>query len=345
MEKKNRLNRKLDHIENTLRLPDGPNSPGFEDIHLIHQALPGIDWDDIDTSQNIWGKTLSFPLIINAITGGPTETEDINRKLSQLAAEYSIGMAVGSQTAALELPTAIPTFKIARIVNPNGLLIANVSANSPYNKALQAVEMIEADALQLHINTAQEIFMEEGDRRFSQLEENIAEIHSRSPVPIIVKEVGFGISKECASKLSSIGIKWIDVGGTGGTNFINIESARSDKSITTSLTSWGIPTVASLLEIKKQNLPIQLIASGGIRNGLDLLKSLALGAVAGAIASSFLKAALKPGTDEISKLVLNVKSDFKKGMLLCGCKTTSELRNIPVITTGFIKEWLDQRNS
>jgi len=119
--------------------------------------------------------------------------------------------------------------------------------------------------------------MEEGDRRFSQLEENIAEIILKSPVPIIVKEVGFGISKECAHKLHSIGVKWVDVGGTGGTNFINIESARSDKSIITSLVSWGIPTAASLLEIKNENLPIKLIASGGIRNGLDLLKSIAMG--------------------------------------------------------------------
>ncbi|KUO50487.1 MAG: hypothetical protein APF76_07480 [Desulfitibacter sp. BRH_c19] len=345
MEKKNRLKRKLDHIENTLKFPDGPNSPGFEDIYLIHQALPGIDWDEIDTSQNLWGKTLSFPLIINAITGGPVETEELNKKLSLLAAEYSIGMAVGSQTAALELSTSIPTFRIARKVNPNGLLLANVSANSPYHKALAAVDMIEADALQLHINTAQEIFMEEGDRRFSQLEENIAEIILKSPVPIIVKEVGFGISKECAHKLHSIGVKWVDVGGTGGTNFINIESARSDKSIITSLVSWGIPTAASLLEIKNENLPIKLIASGGIRNGLDLLKSIAMGAVSGAIAGSFIKAAVKPGTDEINQLLTAIKNDFRKGMLLSGCKNISELRNIPVIINGFIKEWIDTRSS
>ena len=345
MEKKSRLQRKLDHIENTLKLPDGPNSPGFEDIYLIHQALPGIDWHAIDTSQNLWGKTLAFPIIINALTGGPLETEGINKKLGLIAAEFSLGMAVGSQTAALENSSSVRTFKIARKMNPKGILIANVSANCAYNKAVKAVEMIEADALQLHINAAQEIFMDEGDRLFSHLEDNICEIVSRSPVPVIIKEVGFGISLECAVKLFNIGVEWVDVGGSGGTNFIKIEAARSEGWHATSLTSWGIPTAASLLEIKGSNLPLKLIASGGIRNGLDLLKSLALGAVAGAIAGPFLKAALRPGTDEISKLVMHICNDFKKGMLLSGCKNIADLKKAPVIITGFIKEWLNERNS
>ena len=340
MKKKNRLQRKLDHIENTFKFSDGPNSPGFEDIHLIHQALPGIDWHDIDTSQNLWGKTLSFPLIINALTGGPLETEDINKKLALIAAEFSLGMAVGSQTAALEDSSNARTFKIVRKVNPKGILIANVSANCSYKKAIEAVEMIEADALQLHINAAQEIFMDEGDRLFSHLEDNISEVISKSPVPVIVKEVGFGISRECAVKLSNIGVEWVDVGGSGGTNFIKIEAARSnDSGYVTSLTNWGIPTAANLLEIKKSNLPLKIIASGGIRSGLDLLKSLALGAVAGAIAGPFLKVSLKPGNDEINKLVMHICDDFKKGMFLSGHKDLTSFKKVPIIITGFTKEW------
>ena len=344
MKKKNRLQRKLDHIENTFRFSDGPNSSGFEDIHLIHQALPGIDWHDIDTSQNLWGKTLSFPLIINALTGGPLETEEINKKLALIAAEFSLGMAVGSQTAALEDFSNARTFRIARKVNPKGILIANIGANCSYKKALEAVEMIEADALQLHINVAQEIFMDEGDRLFSQLEDNIYEIVSKSPVPVIVKEVGFGISRECAAKLSNIGVEWVDVGGSGGTNFIKIESARSnDDGYVTSLTNWGIPTAASLLEIKKSNLPLKIIASGGIRSGLDLLKSLTIGATAGAIAGPFLKASLASGTDEISKLVMHICNDLKKGMLLSGYKDISECKKGSIVVTGLVKEWINQR--
>lgn len=187
--------------------------------------------------------------------------------------------------------------------------------------------------------------MDEGDRHFSHLGDNICEIVSRSPVPVIVKEVGFGISLECALKLSNMGVEWVDIGGSGGTNFIKIEAARSEEEYATSLTSWGIPTAASLLEIKGSNLPLKVIASGGIRNGLDLLKSLTLGAVTGAIAGPFLKAALKPGTDEINKLVMHICSDFKKGMLLSGCRNITELKKAPIIITGFIKEWLSGRNS
>lgn len=303
MQTKARLKRKLDHIENAIIQSDGPSIPGFKDIYLVHQALPGVNWNDIDSTQNLWGKKLSFPLIINAITGGPLEAKEINKKLALLAAEHNIGMAVGSQTIALQISSAAETFKVARKVNPNGLLIANIGANIGFRKAIEVVEMIEADALQVHINTAQEIFMDEGDRDFAQLENNIAEIIFNSPVPVIVKEVGFGISKECASKLYQKGVRWIDVSGTGGTNFIKIETARSKENKYTSLTNWGIPTVSSVLEIKQSQLPVKLIASGGLRNGDHLLKAISIGAIAGAIAGPFIKSIMQLGNEELNNFI------------------------------------------
>lgn len=341
-----RLKRKIEHIYKSVEIPDGPKKTGFDDVTLIHQALPGVNWDEIDTSLTLWGKTLSFPMIINAITGGPYEAHEINKNLAQIAKTFNIGIAVGSQTAGIEIPSAKKTFEIVRKCNPNGLILSNVSANSSYKSVLEAIEMIEADAVQLHLNVAQEIFMNEGDRNFSNIEENIAIIVSKSPVPVVVKEVGFGISRETAVKLHDLSVEWIDVGGSGGTNFIKIESDRSKNNQETSLVDWGIPTAASILEIKNTKLPINIIASGGIRNGHQLLKALALGAVCGTAAGPFLKNTYN--SKDITKAKNNLLQwidDFKKGMLLTGCRNLEQVRKMPFVLSGFLKEWVEARKS
>ena len=184
------------------------------------------------------GQGLSLPLIINAMTGGIQEAWDFNRDISELGAQFNIGVAVGSQTIALENRQLAESFKIVRKVNPEGLILANVAANAEPQMAVRAAEMIEADGLQLHLNIPQELAMREGDRRFKGLKDNIAEIVHLSPVPVIAKEVGFGMSRETAQQLFDTGVRFFDVGGRGGTNFIAIEQARSGV-LADEFSSWG----------------------------------------------------------------------------------------------------------
>lgn len=252
-------------------------------------------------------------------------------------------MAVGSQSIAIKHPYLDESFKIVRRVNPDGLIIANVAANVAPDIALQAVDMLQADALQLHLNTAQELFMEEGDRDFSEIEKNIARIIEISPVEVIVKEVGFGISKETAKKLFSLGVFWIDVGGSGGTNFIDIESKRYKKRLLEPPVEWGIPTAASLLEVKDVASSINMIASGGIRTALDVIKCFALGASAVAIAGPFLQLIKNEGKEDLIEYICQLQEDIKRLMLLSGVKNPIEMQKVDIIISGKLREWQLQR--
>lgn len=335
--------RKLDHIEEFLKTKDGPLSTGFEDLFIPHQAFPSNLWSDVSLSTLLFNKNIDMPLIINALTGGPHELLKINSLLAEASDELGIGMAVGSQSLALEDRSFCDSFTIVRKKNPEGLIIANVSANIIPQKALEAVEMIEADALQLHLNIAQELFMEEGDRDFCKLEENIFNIVRLSPVEVIVKEIGFGISKESAEKISKLGVKWLDIGGAGGTNFITIESRRGEKKYLKPPIEWGIPTAASLLEVKGSKADLKYIASGGVRSALDIIKSFALGAEAVAIAGPLLRIAAKNNLQELIKYLSTLQKDVERLVFLCGAKTSQDMKNKDMIITGKMKEWQLQR--
>jgi isopentenyl-diphosphate delta-isomerase len=337
------LQRKLDHLKNSIEENDGPGTSGFEDIHLVHQALPGLSWHEINTETVLFGKKINMPLIINALTGGPPQTLEINKSIAEAAERTKIGMALGSQSLAIKRPHLDDSFKIVRKVNPDGLIIANVSGNVKPKAALEAVEMLQADALQLHLNPAQELFMDEGDRDFKNIRENIIRIIDDCPVEVIVKEVGFGISFETARILSDIGIKWIDIGGSGGTNFINIETMRSDKKYSEPPLQWGIPTAASILEIMSLKKDINIIAGGGIRNSLDMVKCFALGVKAVAVAGPILKLAVNEGVDGVIKYINHHQQDVRKILLLSGVKIPYDMKNRDVIITGKLREWQIQR--
>lgn len=337
--------RKLEHIHWALKIPEGPKTNGFEDVHLIHQALPELNFNDIDLSCQWLGKWLKAPLLINAITGGPEETGHINASLAKIAKKFGLAMAVGSQSAALENPDLRKTFTIARKANPHGLLLANVSARIPWKEALQAVEMIEADGLQLHLNVLQELLMDEGDRNFRGILDNIGNISENCPVPVIVKEVGFGLSKETAQKLFQTGIRILDLGGLGGTNFAAIEIYRKKEHSHQPFLEWGIPTACSLLEVASLGLPIQIVASGGIRTGIEVCKALRLGADLVGIAGSFLKVLLNKGEKEFSKLVESLMTEIKMTLLLTGARNFQDLKSVPMVITGNTREWLRQREA
>lgn len=336
--------RKLEHIHWALKVPEGPKTNGFEDVHLIHQALPELNFKDIDLSCQWLGKSLKAPLLINAITGGAEETSQINALLSKTAKMFGLAMAVGSQSAALENRDLRKTYSVARKINPQGVLLANVSANVSWKEALQAIEMIEADGLQLHLNVLQELLMDEGDRDFKGILDNIRYIIEHSPVPVIVKEVGFGLSKEASQKLYQAGVRILDLGGLGGTNFAAIETFRNKKHTRQTFVEWGIPTACSLLEVTSLNLPIQIVASGGIRTGVEVCKALRLGAQIVGIAGTFLKVLLNEGEKEFIRLVDTLLTEIKMTLLLTGAENLDSLKTVPVVITGNTLEWLRQRN-
>lgn len=319
--------------------PEGPLKTGFDDIRLIHQAVPELDFNEIDPSVIFLGKRLECPIIINSITGGSEEAFKINQDLAWIAARHGLGMAVGSQTVAIDDPVWRDSFIIARKTNSEGLVIANLGAGARLSSAVEAVGMIQADALQAHLNVPQEMAMPEGERCFRGILKNIEEMAALLKVPVIAKEVGFGISKESAMVLYDAGVRIFDCGGSGGTNFIRIENERSGGSFN-DLDAWGIPTAISLAEVLSLNLPVQIVASGGLRSAQDIVKAMAMGADLCGIAGWFLKVLLKGGRDQLDKLIEQLIYSIKVILLLCGARNWSELQERPIVILGDTGDWM-----
>lgn len=339
-----RQSRKLDHVRCALQLQDGPGISGFQDIQLIHHCLPGLALEEIDLSTAVAGQALSQPLIINALTGGAGDVAAINEGLAILARETQSVLAVGSQYAALENKALTETYRLVRRHNPRGLVWANLGAYATPVQAAAAVEMVEAQALQLHLNTAQELFMAEGDRDFRGYQENIAAICQRLPVPVIVKEVGCGISREAAALLWECGVAALDVSGAGGTNFIAIEALRTQEELAADLLSWGIPTACALLEAGNvAGRQHGLIASGGVRTALDVVKALALGANAVAMAAPALRLVCNGPLEAAVAAWEELLQQVRRLMLLSGSRNLAALRTAPLIMRGLVEDWRRQR--
>lgn len=339
-----REERKHAHIAYAVSLEEGPLHAGWDDIHLIHQALLQDDFTHIETETVLFGKKVTQPLIINALTGGATGLEKINGSLAKVAKEAGIGLAVGSQTAGIDNRELRHTYEIVRKYNPDGLVLSNVSALVKPQEAQEAVKMVNADALQLHMNGAQELLMAEGDRNFSKMADNIKRIIEEVSVPCLVKEVGFGISFETAKKLYDLGVRVIDVSGAGGTNFAAIELARYPQQDTMDyMRFWGITSACSLLEVKNLNLPISVIASGGIYNSYDMLKALSLGADAIAIAGYFLKILVQKGEEDLLQEIQSMQEELKIMMMMVGARQISDISSLPKVVTGFTQSWCQQR--
>ncbi|HBT46424.1 MAG TPA: type 2 isopentenyl-diphosphate Delta-isomerase [Peptococcaceae bacterium] len=336
-----RFRRKLDHLR-LYREGWGAQSNAFDEVYLVHQALPEFDLKDVDLSVRWLGKTLAAPFIINAMTGGTPASLEINRILARAAARTGVAMAVGSQHIALEAPKCRETFSIVRRENPGGVILANVSAAASLDEAFRAVEMIDADGLQLHLNVVQELLMPEGDRDFSHYRQRIREVASGLSVPVIVKEVGNGLSREAAVALYGCGVRRLDIGGGGGTNFAAIESRRAgrDKSL---YSCWGLPTAISLIEVATSGLPLEITATGGIESPLEAAKALALGASLVGVAGYFLKVCLEEGEEGLVAEIERWKEDLRNFCLMCGARNIQELKDGPVIVTGRAREWLEAR--
>ncbi|WP_175991190.1 type 2 isopentenyl-diphosphate Delta-isomerase [Bacillus sp. Marseille-Q1617] len=336
-----RAQRKRDHINFALSTGQ-QDKTGFEDVKFVHQSLPNSALDDTGLQSRIGELSLSSPIFVNAMTGGGGEyTSKINGDLSILARETGIALAVGSQMSAIKSPDERKTYEIVRKNNPDGIILANLGSEATVQQAADAVEMIEADALQIHLNVIQELTMPEGDRDFKGAIDRINMIADRLSVPVIVKETGFGIGREAALALSETPIAAIDIGGYGGTNFSKIENQRRQRMLGY-FDDWGIPTALSIVETcSASDLPI--MASGGIRNSLDIVKALSLGACAAGMAGAVLRSIIDKGLNETINEVNDIHTDIRFLMCALGCNKIEDLHEVPLILSGEVHHWMKVR--
>lgn len=338
-----RSQRKMDHIQHALATNEQQTS-SFDEVRFVPNSLPNIYYGNTNLDSNLASFRLSSPILINAMTGGAASTTTINRNLAIIARERGLAMAVGSQMAALRDPSVRESYSVVRKENPRGILFANIGAEATVEQALAAVEMLEADGLQIHLNVMQELLMPEGDRDFTGYLERIQRISDHVPVPVLVKEVGFGMAKETIGKLIDIGIPMIDVGGRGGTNFAKVENMRRSKPLPM-FDDWGLTTVESLLEAREWlNHGSAFIATGGIRHGLDVAKALALGADAVGIAGGFLRIVQTQSIEEALHNVDEWHHQLRVAMTALSIKQVKDFTRVPLVFSGRICDFAQQRN-
>ena len=331
--------RKKEHLEICLDT-EGVRShsgTGLDRYRFIHDALPELDLDEIDVGTTFLGKKLNAPILISSMTGGFELARKVNRNLAAAAQELGIAMGVGSQRVAIEEPSAADSFQV-RDVAPDILLLGNLGAvqlNYGYSleQCRRAVAMIGADALILHLNVLQEALQPEGNRNFKGLAVKIAAVCRELEVPVVVKEVGNGISVAVAKRLHGAGVAAIDVAGKGGTAWSAVEAQRATqqgKPYSQTFTDWGIPTEEALVAVRGALPEIPLIASGGIRSGLDIAKSIALGADLAAFGQPLLAAALESSARVVEQIA-GIIHELKVGMLCAGAGDLAALRKVPPV--------------
>lgn len=326
---------------------------GFEEIYLLHKALPEINRDEIDLSVNVFGHAFKAPIIADALTGGTPKAEKINAAIAAAVEKLGLGMSVGSQRAALEDEKLARTFHAARKKAPSAFIMANIGAvqlvkGYTLREIKRAIEMIDADALAVHLNPLQEAIQPEGETCFKGILERLSEVAGQLDVPVIVKETGAGIAAEEAEKLEAVGVKGINISGAGGTSFAAVEYYRAREAenaaqsrLGETFWDWGIPTAVSLIEVV-QSVQIPVIASGGMRSGLDAAKALSLGASLVGFAHPILSAALK-GEKGVEETLMLLIEELKNAMFLAGALDCPALRHVPVVIVGKTAEWLRAR--
>jgi isopentenyl-diphosphate delta-isomerase len=334
--------RKSEHIKINLEqdVQSGLTN-GLEHYHFIHEALPELDLEAVNTSLMLFGKKLSAPILVSSMTGGTERAKEINQNLAEAAQECGLAMGVGSQRTAIEDPEQIPTYSIVRQVAPDILLFANLGAvqlNYGYgiDECRRAVDMIQANALILHLNPLQEALQAGGNTNFSELAKKIEEICKQLDVPVVVKEVGWGISRKTARILADSGTAAIDVAGAGGTSWSQVEMHRAPdeflRQLAGTFVNWGIPTAESILNVKTAAPGMLVFASGGLKDGLDIMKSIALGATLGGMAREFLKAAARSKKKTVDLMTLT-KKQIQVTMFAAGIGTMKD------VEIGKLREW------
>lgn len=347
--------RKAEHISISLNRDVQARcvSTGFEDVGFIHNALPEIDKEKLDLSIRLFDHKFAAPIIVGAITGGTKRATKINAAIAEAVEQLGLGMGVGSQRAAIEDRKLEDTFTVTRKKAPTAFLVANIGGvqllhgYSP-KEVKRAIEMIDADAIAIHLNALQETAQPEGQTDFDGVLEKIGELVKELDKPVIVKETGAGIASEESRRLQAVDVKGIDVGGAGGTSFAAVEYYRTKENgdsrqrrLGIAFWDWGIPTAVSIVEVS-QTVNIPVIASGGIRTGVEVAKALALGSSLTSLSRPILRTAVK-GTKETTKLLSYLMDELKNAMFLIGVTSIENLRRTPLVITGRTAEWLNAR--
>ena len=350
--------RKIEHVAVALGQDvSAPQRANWSDIQFVHQALPEVDLDAIDTSVSFLGHKLRYPIFISSLTGGHPDVTSINANLARAAAHYGLALGVGSQRAAIVNPDVRDTYAVTREQAPDAFLIANIGAPQlirqarheafTFEQVQRAIDMIGANALAVHMNSLQEAAQPEGDRRAVGEAKALKQLTARLALPVIAKETGAGVCREQALLLRACGVSAIDVGGAGGSSMSAMEAARSQargdertRNIGQLYRDWGIATPIAVVEAGVAQLP--LISTGGVRNGLDMARALALGATLVGMGFPFLKAASQ-GYDAVCELLETVIAELKVAMQLSGAATVAALREVDVVVSGETREWLVMR--
>lgn len=346
--------RKADHIDLCATGDVGfkAKTTLFEEVELIHDAVPELALEDLDPSVTLFGKRLSAPIIIASMTGGTEKARQINLELARIADEEGYGFGLGSQRAMLDSSAGRdPTYDVRKVA-PNVLLLGNIGAVQARESGRAALEdlvaRVRADALCLHLNPAQEIVQPGGDRDFTGVVETLGELASKLSVPVIAKETGCGIGPRAARKIAKAGIRHIDTSGAGGTSWVAVEMQRAQgeaKHLGTILREWGVPTAASVLCAAAAKPRFEtIIATGGMKSGVEIAKAIALGASAGGIARPVLQALTEGGTQGARDFLARVKAEILSVMLLCGARTLADLRDADRIVGQGLMRWSELAN-
>ena len=332
-------NRKREHLELCVESEAIaiPYTTGLDNYTFLHNALPEVDIEDIDLRTTFLARSLEAPVLISSMTGGFDLARKVNRNLASAAQQLGLAMGVGSQRVALEEPQVAESFQV-RDIAPDILLLGNLGAvqlNYGYGieQCRQAVQMIRADGLILHLNVLQEAVQPEGNRNFKGLTEKIAEVCAQLEVPVVVKEVGSGISADVALRLKRAGVRAIDVAGLGGTSWYAVEAKRAAKKgqpIDVAFATWGIPTEETLVMVHAAVPNVELVASGGVRSGLDAAKAIALGATIAGIGQPLLVPALE-SAEKVVEFLAGIIHEIKVAMLCVGAPNLEALRKAPLI--------------
>jgi isopentenyl-diphosphate delta-isomerase len=341
--------RKVDHLDlcTTGDVAFKTTSTLFECVRLVHDALPELSVDELDTSVKALGKRLRAPILIAAMTGGTERAERINRELASIADERGYAFGLGSQRAMMKKPDTLASY-VVRDVAPNTLILGNIGGVQAAQMTTQAVrelaESVGADALCVHLNPAMEVVQIDGDRDFRGVLDTLIRLTRDLPIPVIAKETGCGLSGSVGRRLAASGIRHVDVSGAGGTSWVAVEAERAkgdQRLLGDRFREWGVPTAASVSLMAKIGFRT-IFATGGIMNGVDVAKAVALGATAAGMARPALQAFESGGREGAVAFFEQTERELRTVMLLTGCRTLEDLRRTPRVVIGELSEWLRQ---